>query len=68
MPREGIMAAQEDADLARRGYGAFIVGDLEWLNDQLHEKVVWHVPGHNVTSGGYRGREDAPATSPRASR
>src|SRR6476620_4888291 len=51
------MSAQEDAELVRRGYEAFIAGDMEWLNDHLHENVVWHVPGHNVTSGDYRGRE-----------
>ena len=52
------MTAQEDAELVRRGYEAFIAGDMEWLNEHLHENVVWHVPGHNLTSGDYRGRED----------
>jgi uncharacterized protein len=52
------MSAQEDAELVRRGYEAFIAGDMEWLNEHLHENVVWHVPGQNVTSGDYRGRED----------
>ena len=52
------MSAQEDADLVRRGYEAFIAGDMEWLNEHLHENVVWHVPGHNLTSGDYRGREN----------
>ena len=52
------MSAQDDAELVRRGYEAFIAGDMEWLNEHLHENVVWHVPGHNLTSGDYRGRED----------
>jgi uncharacterized protein len=52
------MSAQEDAELVRRGYEAFIAGDMEWLNGHLHENVVWHVPGHNLTSGDYRGREN----------
>ena len=51
------MGAQEDADLVRRGYEAFIAGDMEWLNEHLHENIVWHVPGKNVLSGDYRGRE-----------
>jgi ketosteroid isomerase-like protein len=51
------MSAQEDAALVRKGYAAFIAGDMEWLNEHLHENVVWHVPGHNLTSGDYRGRE-----------
>jgi ketosteroid isomerase-like protein len=52
------MSAQEDAELVRRGYQAFIAGDMEWLNEHLHERVVWHVPGHNLLSGDYRGREN----------
>jgi ketosteroid isomerase-like protein len=51
------MSAQEDAELVRRGYKAFIAGDMEWLNGHMHENVVWHVPGHNLTSGDYHGRE-----------
>jgi uncharacterized protein len=38
------MSAQEDAELVRRGYEAFIAGDMEWLNGHLHKNVVWHVP------------------------
>ena len=52
------MSAQDDAELVRRGYDAFIAGDIEWLNEHLHENVVWHVPGHNLMSGDYRGREN----------
>jgi ketosteroid isomerase-like protein len=52
------MSAQQDAELVRRGYEAFIAGDMEWLNEHLHENVVWHVPGNNLMSGDYRGRED----------
>jgi uncharacterized protein len=51
------MSAQEDAELVRRGYEAFIAGDMVWLNEHLHENVVWHNPGHNLLSGDYRGRE-----------
>jgi ketosteroid isomerase-like protein len=51
------MSAEADAELVRKGYAAFIAGDMEWLNEHLHENVVWHVPGHNLTSGDYRGRE-----------
>lgn len=51
------MGAQEDIELVRKGYEAFIAGDLEWMNEHLHENVVWHSPGNNVLSGDYRGRE-----------
>jgi ketosteroid isomerase-like protein len=51
------MPAQDDAELVRKGYEAFIAADMEWLNKHLHENVVWHVPGHNVLSGDYKGRD-----------
>jgi ketosteroid isomerase-like protein len=54
---EDLVGAQEDAELVRRGYEAFIAGDMSWLNEHLHENVVWHAPGHNVLSGDYRGRD-----------
>ena len=52
------MSAQEDAELVRRGYEAFIAGDMVWLNEHLHENVVWHAPGANLLSGDHQGRED----------
>jgi ketosteroid isomerase-like protein len=52
------MSAHDDAQLVRRGYEAFIAGDMEWLNEHLHENVVWHAPGHNLLSGDYHGREN----------
>jgi ketosteroid isomerase-like protein len=52
------MPAQEDAELVRKGYDAFIAGDMEWMNEHLHENIVWHVPGHNVLSGDHKGREN----------
>jgi ketosteroid isomerase-like protein len=51
------MSAQEDAELVRRGYDAFIAGDMEWLNEHLHDNIVWHVPGDNQFSGDHRGKE-----------
>ena len=52
------MSAQEDAELVRRGYDAFIAGDMVFLNEHLHENVVWHAPGTNLLSGDHTGRED----------
>jgi len=51
------VGVQDDIELVRRGFEAFIAGDVEWMNEHLHENVVWHSPGHNVLSGDYRGRE-----------
>jgi ketosteroid isomerase-like protein len=52
-----FVSAQEDAELVRRGYEAFIAGDMEWMNEHLHENIVWHSPGNSVLSGDFRGRE-----------
>ena len=51
------MTVKEDIELVRQGYDAFIAGDMEWMNDHLHDNVIWHVPGHNVLSGDYKGKE-----------
>src|SRR5438874_1599311 len=52
------MADHPNAELVRRGYDAFIAGDMEWLNEHLHENVVWHEPGNNFLSGDVRGRDE----------
>jgi len=51
------MLGQENIDLVRRGYQAFIAGDMEWMNQHLHENIVWHVPGTSSLAGDYHGRE-----------
>ena len=51
------MADHPNAELVRKGYDAFIAGDMEWMNEHLHENIVWHEPGSNFLSGDVRGRE-----------
>jgi ketosteroid isomerase-like protein len=51
------MADHPNAELVRKGYDAFIAGDMEWMNEHLHENIVWHEPGSNFMSGDFRGRE-----------
>ena len=58
LERRRIVAAQDDIDLVRKGFEAFIAGDMVWMNEHLHENIVWHVPGHNVLSGDHKGREN----------
>ena len=48
----------EEIELVRKGYDAFIAGDIEWLNEHLHQNIVWHVGGHSRFAGDYRGREE----------
>ena len=49
------MGVQENIEVVRRGYEAFIAGDMVWLHEHLHQNIVWHVPGNNVLSGDYKG-------------
>jgi ketosteroid isomerase-like protein len=52
------MVDERDVEMVRTGYGAFIAGDIEWLNEHMHENVVWHVAGSSPLAGEYRGREE----------
>jgi ketosteroid isomerase-like protein len=51
------MAGPEDIELVRKGYDAFIAGDMEWMNEHLHENIVWHIPGNSPFAGDHKGRE-----------
>jgi ketosteroid isomerase-like protein len=51
------MAEHPNAEIVRKGYDAFVAGDMEWMNEHLHQNIVWHEPGDNVLSGAVRGRE-----------
>src|SRR6266542_3066053 len=51
------MAEHPNAELVRKGFDAFVAGDMVWMNEHLHENIVWHNPGNNVLSGDFHGRE-----------
>lgn len=51
------MAEHENAVRLRAGYAAFSSGDMEALNEFIPEDAVWHVTGHSVLSGEYKGRD-----------
>lgn len=53
------MAAEEDAELIRRGYEAFNKGDMETLTELFDENAVWHTPGRSSVAGDHEGREAA---------
>ncbi len=60
------MLGASEIELVRTGYGAFVAGDMEWLNEHLHSNVVWHVPGDNPQSGDHHGREQTLAVLAKA--
>jgi ketosteroid isomerase-like protein len=45
-------------DLIRKGYAAFLSGDMATLNDLFADDIVWHAPGRNPLAGTYRGKEE----------
>ncbi len=49
------MADHPNAELFKRGYAAFQQGDLDTVRELFDPNIVWHVPGHNHTSGDYAG-------------
>jgi uncharacterized protein len=51
------MGAQEDTALVRRGYEAFIAGDMDTLRELFTEDAVWHVGGTGGLSGDKKGRD-----------
>jgi ketosteroid isomerase-like protein len=52
------MGDHPNAELVRRGYGAFSSGDFDTLREVFADDIVWHVPGNNSLSGDYKGMEE----------
>jgi len=51
------MGADENAAIIRRGYEAFISGDMETLTEIFDEGAVWHTPGRSSLAGDHPGRD-----------
>ena len=49
--------ADTDLDVVRKGYAAFIAGNLAALSELFAEDATWVVPGSNPTSGTKQGRD-----------
>ena len=49
--------AHPNEELIRRGYDAFMAGDMDTLNEFFADNIVWHAPGRNQLSGDHRGKE-----------
>lgn len=46
---------QHNADVIRKGFDAFMRGDMETARSIFHPDVTWHVAGRGPLSGDYRG-------------
>ena len=49
--------AHPNEELIRRGYDAFMTGDMETLDQLFADDIVWHAPGRNPLSGDHQGKE-----------
>lgn len=49
--------AHPDAELARRAYEAFAQGDMQTMDGLMADDIQWHIPGDNVVSGSYDGKQ-----------
>jgi ketosteroid isomerase-like protein len=49
--------AHPNEDRMRKGYEAFMAGDMTALDQLLTDDVVWHVPGRHSLAGDYEGKQ-----------
>ncbi|MEU0373528.1 nuclear transport factor 2 family protein [Streptomyces sp. NPDC006283] len=51
------MSEHPDCALVRRGYTAFVAGDMDTLGSLMTGDAVYHLPGNNQLSGHHKGRD-----------
>ncbi|MGB9377739.1 MAG: nuclear transport factor 2 family protein [Mycobacteriales bacterium] len=52
------MADHPNLDLIRRGYAAYVSGDMDTINGLFADDVVWHVAGKSVIAGDHKGKQE----------
>ena len=50
--------AHPNEELVRKGYDAFMSGDMATLNDLFADDIKWHAPGRSQVSGDFRGKDE----------
>lgn len=45
-------------ELVRKGYAAFLSGDMATMDQLLADDIVWHAPGRNQLSGTFNGKQE----------
>lgn len=50
--------AHPNEELIRKGYAAFLTGDMATLSDLFADDVVWHAQGRNQLAGTFHGKEE----------
>lgn len=54
---ETATTSQVTPERVRGAYDALMTGDIDQISEYWAEDMIWLVPGHNVLSGMYRGRD-----------
>src|SRR5438477_108133 len=54
--------AHPNEELVRKGYAAFLSGDMGALDELFADDIEWHAPGRNQLAGDYHGKEEVFAT------
>jgi uncharacterized protein len=49
--------AHPNEDLVRKGYAAFLSGDMTAVSELFSDDIVWHAPGRNQLAGDQRGKD-----------
>jgi ketosteroid isomerase-like protein len=49
--------AHPNEERMRKGYEAFVAGDMAALDQLFTDDVVWHVPGHHSLAGDHEGKQ-----------
>ena len=52
------MTAQDNAELVRNAYGAFMKGDIPAVLEAFSPDIAWHIAGRSEIAGEYRGHQD----------
>jgi ketosteroid isomerase-like protein len=52
------MAEHPNVEIMRRGYAAFLAGDMETVSALFDDGITWHVGGNNPLSGDFVGKQD----------
>ena len=55
--REGVMVANQNIEISKKGYAAFDKGDVETVLNDYDDSVEFVIPGNNAVSGTYRGKD-----------
>lgn len=51
------MTDHPNLDLLRRGYDAYVSGDMATINELFADDVTWHISGRSPLAGDYSGKD-----------